>query len=303
MNDIPEKFNVNPFKILMDNFSENFERENEDNVIGSSELGSCARKVVLQKILKRYETTNMKMLRGKIFHATFQKKQLIVDLIKGLKKDWNFDTEHFRAKVEKEQRYHIGNDKYIEIHEDVGTSEFPIEFKFTSVHLKMWTEEIADKYLVQMNTYLGIERQPVGVLVIVNLRGFDNKFNSIEETGQKWSFVLPVYFDKELFNLTVSKAKKIFEAIDCADPDHIEHFPEHEWECGKCIVREECGKLEYSCEHRFENSKGIMVKCSKKMYEFEDRLTNKWLESPICQNCYENKIRARKPYLEIKYLQ
>jgi hypothetical protein len=129
------------------------------------------------------------------------------------------------------------------------------------------------------------------------MRAFTNTFNSWDEIWQKHGFILPYEFDQELFDLTLQKAKTIFEHIEAKDPNLP--CPENEWECKYCPVIAQCGKVEVKCLHRDPKSHKL---CSNKMLEWAECLTKDFKKEPICRNCYEKKTQKRKPYEEIKYV-
>ncbi len=299
---IPEIFDIDLFQILADAYTNDFERENKKNIIGWSELPYGMRKIALKKIHGIKTESNMKTLMGQIIHETFQQPEALSLLITSILHETDIVPRQLEVVPEYKLKYEIESDKFLTIedvvlegHIDTNTSIFPWELKTTWTYDKYWSKEMVPYHQFQLNGYLGSIQKKWGVLSCINMRAFLNTFHSFKESSEKWSYTLPVHFSQKQFDLSIKKAELIFLEID-NNTANLE-CPVFDWECKYCDVREQCGKTPIRCS--FVDNKN--QRCTNKMYEWVDCLTEEFLEKPICQNCYENKTRLRKPYNDIKY--
>ncbi|MFX0023746.1 MAG: hypothetical protein ACFE9S_15575 [Candidatus Hermodarchaeota archaeon] len=230
-NNIKNFYNVdvNIFEIIQKAYDEHFNRRK--NKLGCSEIAFGARKIIISRLFNIPIENNMKMLHGKIHHRVLQTPKILKKIIENIADQLN-THEPVEVIVEKELSYELLPGKLLEGHIDIYTSAFLIEIKTTSIPLKYWAKDIAPYHYVQLNTYLGLEKQEFGFIIYINLRAFDSKIVDFDEVWNEYGCFIPVVFDKEIFDLTLQKAKIIFELmeeerwdIDC---------PEYEWECKTC---------------------------------------------------------------------
>lgn len=290
--EIPENFDINLFHVLNDVYDSKIDRD--ENTIGCSSLSSCARTTIIKKIHGIKTPPNPKMLMGHIMGEALARPKSafkIIDMI----------NEQFGIKglieitAEPVLKYEVAPGKFLEGHIDLNTNLYPIEIKTTWVYVREWVKEIAARYFIQANAYLGIQKKNVGFVATLNMRAFMAKFHSWKELWEKYGYFIPFYFNQNTFDASIEKVRFIFKQIEKKDPD-VECHPES-WECRLCDVRDLCGKVLGKCKHVNKNGKV----CGKEMYEWVECLTKEFLDEPLCQNCYEKKTLKRKPYEIYKY--
>lgn len=235
MNNTKELFNidVNVFEIVQKAYEEHFNRRK--NKLGCSEIAFCGKKTIISRLFGYAIETNMKMLHGKIHHKVIQDPEVLKKLIKAIDKQLEAIFKIYKPNkviIEKEISFEILEGKILEGHIDVATSEYLIEIKTTNVPLKYWSKDIAPFHYIQANTYLGLEQKQFGFILYINLRAFGSQVIDIDEVWNKYGCFIPVVFDKEIFDLTLEKAKLMFTLMEEERWDIAS--PEYEWECKTC---------------------------------------------------------------------
>jgi hypothetical protein len=277
-------------------------------MIGWSEIPYGMRKIVLKKLNGVKTVLNLKMLLGEIMHNAIQRPEALSILISNIIEQCNITTKTLEIIPEEELLYEVlpgkhlkSDNKVIQGHVDVNATIFSIEIKTTNTYAADWdVNELNPNYVMQLNGYLGTMKQEYGILLVINMRAFQNTFNSMAESAEKWTAVIPIRFNKTLFDLSVEKAKTIFMALEQKFIDLP--CPEYKWECGFCEVIDKCGKVQIKCENINIDKHGKPKKCNKPMYDWVDCLSRNFKDGPICQNCYENKTQKRIEYDVFKYV-
>jgi len=173
----------------------------------------------------------MKMLHGKIHHAVVQQPRVLTQLIQSLVKQLNI-TDDINVKIEKYLLHELLPGKYLEGHIDVYTNAFLIEIKTTAALLKYWSKDLVDYHLIQLNTYLGLTKQKLGFILLINLRAYFSDVTDFNDVWNKYGCILPVHFDQELFDNTLAKAKSMFQEMERGS--FSLPGPEFQWECKYC---------------------------------------------------------------------
>ncbi|MHA1291114.1 MAG: hypothetical protein ACTSQJ_00430 [Promethearchaeota archaeon] len=238
--DINVNIDVNLFEILKQTYQEDFNRDT--NCIGCSELPFCARKICISRLYNIEVPTNMKMLGGKVWHSTIQSPEVLSSFLTMMYQQLGINTSNIRVIPEKEIKTEVLPGKIIEGHIDVFTSYFLLEIKTSHILLKYWSRHVAPFHAFQLNTYLGIEKQILGYILHINLKAFESKIIDTNKVWEKYAYLIPIRFNKDLYNRAIEKAKMMFKMMDKKKFDLS--GPEFDWECKTCLkeVKEICGK-------------------------------------------------------------
>lgn len=295
---IPESFDCNMFEIL--HLTNKADLDTSINTIGSSEAPYCIRKNVLCKIHGIEFSGNNKTLFGKLYEEAVSKPETLKLMRDRINSQLGI-TEKQGIIPQMDGSFEILPGKKFRITSDVFTSPWSVEIKTTSLPLKVWTKELVAHQVAQLNATLGRWKQEVGFLHMVNWRVI---FAKIKEDENYWTnlwnsyaYFIPVPYDHELFIATLKRVILIFKCID--EKKAEVNCPEMKWECGYCPVLYQCGKEMIKCRHR--NKMGKL--CQTKMYEWESCLTDKFIDEPICKNCWtkEHPRMAPERYEQMKY--
>ncbi len=268
------------------------------NEIGASELGYGQKKTVIKKIYEIEEPPTMRMLAGKIGHELIEYKPVrtkIVNHINGL-----LGIERKPISRTKTVAYNeVLPGKKIRLHADITTPDYPIEIKFTAQPMKRWTREVAPYHRIQLNMYSGYYKREMGVLMMINLNVFLTSSKNWDYIMNNLTFTLPFNHHQKQYLKSIELAKKLFRHIDNED---FKSLPcsLHSWECKRCIkeVREICGKERYTCQdYNVEKEK----KHGKEIFDYPEKLTDKFLKSPLCEDCF-SRIYPHSKYVKYKYI-
>jgi len=270
--------------------------KDDSNIIGSSSIAFCPKKLVISKLIDVKFVSNAKMLFGQIFEDILYTPEVLSLLIVEVNDLLGIRPTDQIINPQAQKFLELIPGYFFRVTPDIYTNYYMIEVKTTSIYAREWKRELVDYQVVQLNTQLGAFGVDLGFILKVNSRSF---LSNIKESGEYWDtlwnkygYFLPWYFDKNVYDSTLSRARFLLECIrDKIIPEEENTFG---WECGYCNeeVRKMCGKEEYKC---------YAHKCYKKMYEHPDILTQKFKEFPICENCFK-KENPRSKYLKYKLL-
>jgi len=292
--EIPEHFDPNVFKILVEGLDSGI--PDDQNIIGSSQIGFCAKKIVISKLQNNRFNSNAKMLMGQIFENELYRPSVLsllilaVDQMLGLNSDGHVINPQAQKLIELVPGY------FFRITPDVYTNYYMIEVKTTSAYAKEWKRELVNYQVLQLNTQLGAFGIDLGFILKVNIRAFLSNIKEDENYWDKlwndYGYFLPWYFHQETYDNTLKRATWLLECIrDKIIPEEENAFS---WECGYCpeSIRKECGKEEYTC---------FAPKCYKKIYEHPEILTKEFKDFPMCEKCF-TKENPHSKYIKYKFI-
>lgn len=248
--------NVNYMKIIKEGYQQDHGKKTSKS-LGCGELGFCKRKIIIENVFGIRSETNGEMVHGSIQHESFQKREIVLPLVNAI-------YEHLASKPELCKKLGIDYDKitkgtsiinvYIEnrVEEeikpgrylrglvDIETDDFIIEIKTTNKDQKRWKQyqdEIGAYEELQENNYAGLRKKKLGFILKFNFRMYSSKANSDLKISKMWSYLYPVLFDEELFEMTKVLCRELFDAMDTEDGWVNIIGPEFPWECGYCDER------------------------------------------------------------------
>ena len=162
--------------------------------------------------------------------------------------------------------------------------------------------ELISHYINQLNTVICYHNLPNGFLYYFNGNAFTSGINDKQEDywdklAQGYEIMLQIKPDMDLFELTLEKVKICHHGIDSHEWSMFKDC-EFSWECKNCdpMIRKICGKREYKCTH--VRASGSV--CGKKLYEYPETLTEKFMSEPICESHSESTYPKRS-YTKYKY--
>ena len=290
--EIPERFDVNVFSIMREGLDSHI--KDDPNIIGSSSIAFCPKKIVISKLNDFKFVSNAKMLMGQIFENILYTPEVLSLLI--------FDINNGLGITPKDQIINPQAQKFLElipgyffrITPDIYTNYYMVEVKTTAIYAREWKKELVDYQIIQLNTQLGAFNVDLGFMLKVNTRTFLSNIKEGEtywdDLWNKYGYFLPWYFDKDVYESTLNRAKWLLECIrDKVIPKEENTFA---WECRYCNegVRKICGKEEYKC---------FAPKCYKKMYDHPHILTQRFRNFPMCEKCFK-KANPRSKYEKYK---
>jgi len=291
---IPSDFDLNVFEVLIDALESDI--PTGKNIIGSSGASLCARQQIISNLHNISSPINNKMLYGKVFETILQYPEVLSTLILAVNRKLGIDSTHQIIATQPQKMLEVRPDQFLRCTGDIYTNYYMIENKTTSIYTKEWVRELAPHQVAQLNTQLGVFEVDLGFILKVNTRAW---MSSIKQTSEYWTklwqdygYFLPWRFDKEMFDDTIERVKFLFEKID--EEDFDVEGPTFDWECRYCNeeCRKICGKEIYKCS---------ATKCYKEICEFPHLLTNKFIDLPLCENCFK-KENPHAKYLKYKYI-
>lgn len=299
---VPENIDVNVLQII--NQGLNSRIDDSPNIIGSSEIPFCLRKTVLKKIYDVRIQTNAKMLFGKIFEEVLYKPEILKTLRDTINKKLGI-TKKTAIIPQLQEMKEIISGYFFRITPDIAC--FPyyfIEVKTTFIYVKYWTRELVSYQIAQLNSALGNWKIPLGFILKLNGQVFNTNRKQDEGSWDRlwldYGYLIPIQYNHKLYVDTLERVKIAFECIENKKIPQVDC--EFDWECKYCPVLKECGKSEIKCCNR--NKMGKL--CSKKMYEWEESLTDKFLENPIClqhySELYPRTLNIEQKYNEFKFI-
>jgi len=291
INDILEDFDVNVFKLMNEALDSGIELK--EDVVGSSEIAYCMKKLLLQRELGSNFDGNNKTLFGQIFEEVLYKPEVLTKLICYIND--KIELEDIQViQPQREGEIEVKGGK-IRLHPDIWTDKYIVEVKTTGIYTKYWDRTLAPYQLNQLNTYLGHWGIELGFMLKINLRAFLSQIDDTQKfywdkLWENYGYLIPVEFDPEMYQLTIERAEELFRRFEAKDFQC--DGPEFGWECKHCQehIREACGKSMYKCKY-----------CGrKKMWEYPSGLTEGFTANPICEACF-HKVFPRYKYSKFKY--
>lgn len=293
---IPEEFNPYLIFSIKDGFEEDF--KTDINTVGASDLPFGLRKLVIKKREGIQFQGNMKTLAGKMIHYCLQKPEVMEETGNRINEALGLNVEgqfiklrngryiRFELEAEKEQYIEFNPNQFLRLHSDESSEIYTIEIKTTTMPKKMWGD-ILPYNLMQLNTYMGFNQNPLGFLWKIDL-------NFIKSTG-KWEYVwnnyfglYPIEFNEELFEFTINKGKEYFRCINENVPIQeipCPEFPEFECkdECNQyCPNQVEKVKIDHfdeciHCKERIDINTTALIR-NGKMYHYTKDKQNRYYE-------------------------
>lgn len=297
MNQIPENIDVNILEILNTQLDSHI--DDSKNVLGFSDAPYCLRKLVLKKLHNIKTKSNNKMLFGKIYEEILYRPEVLRAIRDKINSQLGITKK--QAMIPRmEDMWEFIPGHFIRLHPDIFSIFYIIEVKTTFIYVKYWTKDLLSYQVAQLNGYLGYYKQQLGFIHKINGQVFQSGIKQSEKYWEKlwldYGYFLPIQFNKELYEDTLKRIKFTFECIENKKIPQVDC--EFDWECRYCPVLKECGKSEVKCRNR--NKMGKL--CQNKMYEWEECLSDKFIENPICKNCFsKSHPRFNEEILEKKY--
>jgi len=321
---IPDTFDVNVIKHIHDSHTVDFRTDKD--VIGSSQQGFCGRRVIGEKIQGVSFKGNLKTDFGNIFEGATSKDYVIENILWDIYQQTGIKIQKssirpFQGKPQKELYVKVRGEQLLRMHPDFYTNKYCIEEKTTHMNrrakgaMEGWdnilsdikkmgqdSEKIIQRHVAQLNMSLINFKHEIGFLYTYNGNAFITGMSEGVKRGldywdrvhNAYEFFIPIYPNQELYDYSFERVKKMFIGIETHNLDMFEDC-EFDWECRGCLVREMCGKDEYICQHVRDSGS----KCSEKLYEFSSKLTEAFIENPICEYHY-NELYPRRDYLKYK---
>jgi len=220
---------------------------NNPNEVGASELPYGPRRLVINNINNLILEDKMKLLAGKIVGYVLQKGDTLYYITKEINKALGYNEieinnnrfieldnnkfKWFNVIPEEKKLLEVLPGKFIRKHSDIYTNFYNVEIKTTTRPKKQWYE-LAPYQIMQLNTYLGIDKQDYGFLLKMDL-------NFMKSASKGWSYVwnnyfllYPINFNQKLFDFTIEKTKQHFKYIENKTPLSEIPCPEFpEFEC------------------------------------------------------------------------
>lgn len=271
---IKVKFDLKTFKPnLLKDLWEAYQAEFETgkNVLGVSSLPFGERSTVISKREGLSLPFKNELLAGEIFHYAWQNPKAIRNYTKTINEAlgltekviqkkryirkpngkyirfWALNEDQWKWKFPGREYIRIYEGQYLRQHPDIATSLYPIELKSTAMPQWKWGE-VAVYHLVQLNTYCGLNGWDFGFLLRCDLGTFSDKGGSkggfMKSRSKRFSFLwnnyfhfFPHEFNSELFEYSITKAKRIFNYL--TDKTELEKIscPKFVFEC-----KDECRK-------------------------------------------------------------
>lgn len=314
-----DDFEVNLIPSIVEKYNKKFPKDK--NIIGVSDLPYGMRKVVIKKCYSIETQITMKMVAGHILEEIFQSEPTLTSIIKKINDKLPYSFKYTKDNIfyeldngnyglqkvipELEKKIEILPKKFLRAHPDIYTSLYAIEIKYTGLQYKEFIkEEYLDRivhFQIQLNTYLGLYGLKFGFILIINAGIWSTTSKSFDFIWNNYCRLVPIEFNKELFDITIERAKEIFGCIEKEDfvsPS----CPEFLWECDKkyCPVRDDCPiKIEKksfevykTCEYCGEEIRPGLV-ClirNEKIWHYRDKI---FKEGGIeMKECISNCIRS-----------
>lgn len=290
--DIEGNFDLNIFEAINYGLEQNIPEAY--NLIGASEISLGMRKNLIKKLLGIAFKGNAKTLFGTMFEDILHKTDVQNTIITQINEKIGLEVP-MEIDDKKQDFLEIFDDYKLRLTPDTWTTYYTIEVKTTSIYTREWSRTLAPYQANQLNTYLGYYKQNFGFLLKVNSRAFISNINNYQEGYWKklwhsYGYIIPIQFDSEMYDRTIERANTFFKHLDVQDINVP--CPEISWECKYCDPRviKVCGKVTAQCPE-----------CKKKMLEWPNCLTDAYIETPVCESCF-NKITPNGNYEKFKYL-
>jgi len=292
--EIPERFDPNIFEIMRDGLDSHI--KDDPNIIGSSSIAFCPKKIVISKLNNFKFISNAKMLMGQIFENELYNSEVLSRLVVKINTDLCITHDGHIIETQAQKFLELIPDYFFRITPDVYTNYYMIEVKTTAVYAREWKRELVDYQIIQLNTQLGAFGVDLGFILKVNTRAFLSNIKQDENywdtLWQKYGYFLPWYFDQNTYDITLKRATWLLECIrDKIIPEEENVFS---WECKYCNegVRKICGKDKYKCP---------ASKCYRETYEHPKLLTQKFKDFPVCEICFK-KENVHSKYEKYKFI-
>lgn len=292
--EIPERFDVNVFDLMREGLDSHI--KDDPNIIGSSQISMCPKKIVISKLNDFKFISNAKMLMGQIFENILYTPEVLSLLIMDVNEKLGIRPNDQIINPQTQIFLELLPGYFFRITPDVYTNYYMIEVKTTSMYARAWKKELVDYQVIQLNTQLGAFGVDLGFILKANIRAFLSKIGESDtywdDLWNKYGYFLSWYFDKKAYDNTLKRAKWLLECIrDKVIPEEDNVFS---WECGYCNegVRKICGKEEYKCR---------APKCYKKLYEYPENITQQFKDFPMCENHF-NKENPHSKHTKYKFI-
>jgi hypothetical protein len=284
-------FDLNIFEAI--NYGIGADIPEKPNMIGASDIAMGMRKNLIKKILGITFKGNAKTLFGTMFEEILRNTDVLQSIILLLNAKIELE-ESMAIDVDKQDFLPIFDDYLLRLTPDIWTSYYTIEVKTTSIYTKEWERTLAPYQANQLNTYLGYYKHQFGFLLKVNSRAFISNINNYQEgywgkVWEKYGYIIPVKFDPDMYKKTIDRTTEFFHRLETKDIGV--KCPEFAWECKYCHpeIREFCGKIKVQCRE-----------CKKIMWDWLDVLKEDYIETPVCESCFQ-KIFPSKKFEKFKY--
>lgn len=297
---VPEGFDLNVLKhVLIPALDANI--SDEPNELGSSQISLCGRKTLIKKMYDVPFHLNNKMLFGMIYEACLGIPNVLRTLLTELHERIDFleplDTSTSLGEtLNKEDKWEFEPGHFIRIHPDIWTNLYSIEVKTTWTYTRKFTKDLMNYQVAQENFYMRFYKHPIGFLHKVNGRVFMNPITKDKESywetaWLKYGYFLPLYFDENLYDLTMKRFSYLFNKLD-EDTFEGVNGPEMSWECNYCSeeVKERCGMP----IHKQKLDVGETCSCCGRHVKPKEHCFYR-LEEPYCEECEGKMLEVLPP--------
>lgn len=271
----------------------------DKDVIGSG-LYYGQKALVIKKIYEIEEPATMRQLFGKVIHQLVEYKPVRTEIVKFINKKYGIDEEPVSETLDEKYTNITKTQKFRE-HPDIKTPHYIAETKTTAMGVRNWTRESAVQWVKQLNHYVCSYKKEFGVLVVINMNAFLSASKDWDRIMNDYCYTLRFEPNYEQYEKDLELAEKLFQHITEKEYQTLP-CPVSDWECGSCYheIREKCGKEVYKCQALKTGKSGKQYKCGKELFEYPDKLTAKFKETPGCEKCFKKESPHAK-YEKYKY--